>query len=215
MHPLRGNRRSMLGRVRLLNSLGVATLAFDFSAHGESTGEYITFGYRESLDARAAVKFAREHWPGLPLFVIGVSLGGAAALLADPPLEVDGMILESVYPDIFTAVSNRLAMRFPYAELAAPLLLAQLPLRLGIDPESLAPIDRARFVSVPVLVLAGSRDRRTTTADTQRLYAAFPGRKRLYVFEGAFHQNLRAFDTPNYDATVSAFVGELWAGPGP
>ncbi|MCZ6828190.1 MAG: alpha/beta fold hydrolase [Gammaproteobacteria bacterium] len=211
MHPLGGNRQSMLGRVRLMNSLGVAALAFDFSAHGESTGENISFGYLESRDARAAVRFARERWPGLPVFVIGVSLGGVAALLADPPLEVEGMILESVYPEISTATSNRLALRFPYAELATPLLVAQLPLRLGIDAEELAPVNRARFITVPVLLMSGSRDRRTTEADTRRLFAAFPGRKRLVLFEGASHQNLRAFDRPTYDATVSAFVEELWS----
>ena len=209
MHHLRGNRRSVLGRVRLMNKLGVAALTFDFQAHGESEGEWMTFGHLESMDARTAVDFARERWPGLPVFVIGVSLGGAAALLAEPPLQVDAMILESVFPDVSTAVSNRLAMRFPLAELATPLLVAQLPLRLGIEPEQLAPVSRARFVTAPVLVLSGSRDEHTTPVDTQRLFAAFPGKKRLVFFEGAKHQNLQTFDGSLYASTVSAFLGEL------
>jgi alpha-beta hydrolase superfamily lysophospholipase len=210
MHPLRGDRRSMRGRMQLLRSLGVASIAFDFSAHGESTGETITFGHLESLDARAAVGFARRRWPDLPLIVIGVSLGGAAALLADPPLDVDGMILESVFPDIATAVANRLAMRLPYADLATPVLMAQLSWQLGIDASQLAPADRAGLITVPVLIMSGSHDRRTTVADTRRLAGAFRGPRQLVLFEGARHQNLRAFDTPRYDAVVAAFFGVHW-----
>ncbi len=166
----------------------------------------MTFGHLESMDARAAVEFSRERWPETPVFVVGVSLGGVAALLADPPLPVAGMILESVYPDIATAVSNRLAMRFPGAELATPLLLMQLPMRLGIDPERLAPLESARQVKTPVLVLSGTLDRRTSREDTRRLFAAFPGEKRLVLFAGASHQNLRAFNPSRYDAVVTAFV---------
>jgi alpha-beta hydrolase superfamily lysophospholipase len=211
MHPLRGNRRSVVGRARLLNRLGVAALIFDFQAHGESTGEWISFGHLEAMDARAAVEFARERWPGLPVIALGVSLGGAAALLSEPPLAVDGMILEAVYPDITTAVSNRLAMRLPLAELATPLLVGQLPLLLGIQPETLAPVSRADRVSVPVLVLSGSLDQRTTAADTRRLFAAFASEKRLVFFAGARHQNLHAFDSALYETEVSAFLAQLWS----
>ena len=76
-------------------------------------------------------------------------------------------------------------------------------------------MDRARFITVPVLLMSGSRDRRTTEADTRRLFAAFPGRKRLVLFAGASHENLQAFDAPYYDAAVSAFIREYWAGLDP
>lgn len=51
---------------------------------------------RESLvaDARTVVGLLRARHPGLPFFLLGESLGGAVALLADPP-GVDGLILSS------------------------------------------------------------------------------------------------------------------------
>ncbi len=121
--------------------------------------------------------------------------------------------VEAAYPDMVTAVANRLAMRFPLGELAAPLLMAQLPMRLGIEPGALSPVDRARGTKVPVLVLSGSLDRRTTPADTRRLFGAFAGEKWLVLFDGARHQDLRAFDSSDYDAIVSMFINDVLTPP--
>src|SRR6058998_534408 len=51
LHGVGSNRTSMLGRVRFLHARGYAVLAPDFQAHGESSGEHVTYGVRESLDA--------------------------------------------------------------------------------------------------------------------------------------------------------------------
>jgi fermentation-respiration switch protein FrsA (DUF1100 family) len=85
MHGVRANRLEMLDRARLLHREGFAVLLFDFQAHGESAGAAITFGYLESKDARAAFDELRRRAPGERIGVVGVSLGGAAAVLADPP----------------------------------------------------------------------------------------------------------------------------------
>lgn len=56
MHGVRSNRLSMIRRARLLSAEGLSVLLFDFQAHGESTGDRVTFGHLESLDAEAAVE---------------------------------------------------------------------------------------------------------------------------------------------------------------
>ena len=57
----------------------------------------ITFGYLESRDARAAFDFMRQRLPGEHIGVVGMSLGGAAAILSEKPLEADAMVLEAVF----------------------------------------------------------------------------------------------------------------------
>ena len=106
--------------------------------------------------------------PGAPIFVVGVSLGGAAAVLADPTLEVDGLILEAVYPDISTAISNRLRIRAPFGSLATPLFTMQFEPRLGTLVDRLSPVTAAATIRSPVLILSGTLDRHTTVEDSQR-----------------------------------------------
>ena len=81
LHGIRGSRLSMLDRARMLHAAGYATVMIDLQAHGESTGDVITVGHLEQHDVRAAVEFARSEHPNEPIGVLGVSLGGAAALL--------------------------------------------------------------------------------------------------------------------------------------
>src|SRR5215475_7719222 len=142
MHGFRGDRREMLGRATFLNRAGYSVLLFDFQAHGESPGKQITIGYLESRDARASVEFVKMNCPGEKIGVIGLSMGGAAATLASPPLEVDAMALEMVYPDIERATANRMERYMgAWARGLATMLIMQLPLRAGIDSDALRPID--------------------------------------------------------------------------
>lgn len=62
----------------------------------------------ESRDAVAAVDYLHQRLPGLPVGGVGTSLGGAAFLLAADSLVIDALVVESVYPTIEEAVSNRI-----------------------------------------------------------------------------------------------------------
>ena len=127
MHGVRASRLDMLERARFLSRAGYSVLLFDFQAHGESAGKQITFGFLESRDARAAVKFVRAEAPREKVGIIAVSMGGAAALLATPPLSVDAIVLEQVYPTLDQAISDRISMRLgPWSTVLAPLLSWQL-----------------------------------------------------------------------------------------
>src|SRR5439155_11809470 len=99
---------AMLGQRGLVKAEGFSVLLFDFQAHGESTGARITFGHREGQDAAAAIAYMRARLAGERVGAIGSSLGGAAALLAPKPLEIDALVLESVYSDIRSATENRI-----------------------------------------------------------------------------------------------------------
>jgi fermentation-respiration switch protein FrsA (DUF1100 family) len=212
-HPVRGDRRGMLGRAVFLQREGYGVLLFDEQAHGESTGERITFGHLEALDAVAAVGWARTECTGAPIGYIGVSQGGAAALLGPEPLRVDALVLEAVYPTISQAIENRIAIRLgPPGRLLAPLLLWQLELRLGIAPESLEPLRGIPRIRAPLLLIAGARDRHTPEAEARELYRAAPEPKELWIVSGAAHVNLHAAAREEYERRVLRFLRDTLGG---
>ena len=208
LHGIHDDRTAMIGRAQLLRKYGYSVLLIDLQGHGETPGEAITFGYRESRDVTAALAWLRSA-SGTPrkLGIIGCSMGGAAALLARQPTGADALVLEAVFPRITRATENRLRMRI--GPLAAPLtrlLLWQLPWHLHISASDLEPIRHIADVAAPVLIIAGSRDEHTTLEESLELYAAAPEPKSLWIVEGAKHQDYLAFDPKSYEATVVPFL---------
>lgn len=207
LHCVRCARSDMLGRAELLWNAGYAVLLPDLQAHGESTGDAITFGHLESRDALASVEFVRSRFPNLPVVGIGTSLGGAAFLLASDSIGLDALVLESVYPTIEEAVDNRIDIRLGWlSKVMAPLLMLQLEPRLGVSTADLRPIDHIGSVGCPVLVAAGTEDRHTRLAETQRFFAAAREPKELWLVEGAAHVDLLRFDPEGYATTVLGFL---------
>lgn len=206
LHPLRSNRRAMLGRARVLWEAGYRVLLIDLQAHGESRGEAITMGWLERHDATAAVDFVLQRWPEEPVGVVGWSLGGAAALLASP-LGVEALVLESVYSTLSEAVHNRLARRVgPLAPGISPLLLWQVPFRLGVGTGALRPIDKMGQAGCRVLLLAGDQDRRTTPSESERMAAAGGAAADLVLFPGAGHVDLLDHDRERWLDAVLPYL---------
>ena len=206
MHGVRSNRTSMLDRARFLSRVGFSVLLFDFQAHGESPGKHITFGYLESRDAQSAVNFMRSTMPDEKVGVIGVSMGGAATLLASPPLQLDAVVLEMVYPTIDEAVGDRLAMRLgSWSRILTPLLTSQLKLRFSVDAQTLRPIDHVGTIKTPKLFIVGERDQHTLLAESQRIFDTAANPKDLWVIKGASHTDLHQVATAEYESRVTHF----------
>lgn len=214
MHGVRGNRLAMLRRARLLHSEGFAVLLFDFQAHGESPGQRITFGRLEGLDAAAAVAYVRQRLPNERIAAIGSSLGGASALLGPAPLPVDTLVLELVYPDIGSAIANRIRVVLGpvVGQLAAQptawLFETILPPFLGMRPADLRPIDHIAKVTAPLLMMSGTVDDRTTITETRAMFARAPEPKVLWAVEDAGHYDLEGYAPDAYRARVLAFLAE-------
>jgi pimeloyl-ACP methyl ester carboxylesterase len=208
VHSIRSNRVEMLSRARFLNEQGYSTLLIDLQAHGETPGDRITFGARESEDVEAAVAYLRNNFPGERLGAIGVSLGAAAIVLAKPPLRLDAVVLESLHPTIREAVENRLRLHLGrFGPLLAPLLLSQISLRLHVPQEELNPITHIGYLGAPLLLISGTDDRHTTVAETQRLFDAARRPKELWIVPGGGHFNMHTYAGKEYENRISDFLG--------
>ena len=208
LHPIRGNRRSMLSRAKIFRQHGYSTLLVDLQAHGESTGDNITIGHLEKHDVSAAIEFVRDADPDQKIAVVGSSLGGASTVLAKP--SVDVIVLESVYPTVTEAVHNRIEMRLGLLHHAiAPLLLVQLKPRLSVSPGQLRPIDHLADLGCPILIASGDRDEHTTISETNAMFSAANEPKKLVVFNGAGHVDLLAYDQSQYENEIVEYVNQI------
>lgn len=83
-HPLYGG--TMTNKVahvvaKAFNEAGAAAVRFNYRGVGASAGSY-DHGNGETEDALAVIDWARERWPGVPLWVGGFSFGGGVAIRA-------------------------------------------------------------------------------------------------------------------------------------
>jgi fermentation-respiration switch protein FrsA (DUF1100 family) len=207
MHGIRANRLAMLDRARLLHRHGFTVLLFDFQGHGESPGRSITFGYLESLDAGAALEYLRQRTPQERIGVIGVSLGGVAAVLADGKLTPDAMVLEAVYGTFDDAIANRLDMRL--GALGKPLgsvFTWLVKRRLGFDPAVLQPVARIAELHAPLLLIAGEADQHTTLREMRELYERANPPKDLWIIAKATHEDFYRYAMDEYERRVIGFL---------
>jgi len=148
----------------------------------------------------------KKNNPGEKLGVIGLSMGGAAAILASPALEVEAIVLEAVYPDIERAVANRMERYLgAWARGLGRLLIMQLPLRAGIEKEALRPIDRVGAIKAPKLFIAGAKDQHTKLDESREIFAAASEPKELWVVEAAAHVDVHQMAKEEYERRILDF----------
>lgn len=209
VHSMRSNRLEMLSRARFLKERGYSVLFIDLQAHGETAGERITFGLKESENIEASVAFLRQTFPGERIGALGTSLGAAAIVLAWQDLRLDAVILESLHPTIDEAVNNRLKLHFGnYGSVLLPLLLRQLSFYLDTPMDALNPITRIDNINAPLLLIAGTHDAHTTQPETERLYAAARTPKELWIVPGAGHFNMHTYAGREYEQRITGFLSD-------
>lgn len=209
MHGVRSNRKEMVQRAIFLNQVGYSVLLFDFQAHGESKGKNITFGYLESQDAETGYDYLINNIKKKTVGVIGVSLGGASALLGNVAKNSNALIIEAVYPTFTEAVQNRISMRLgKIGHYLSPLLIWQIEPRLGFNPKVLTPIHQLSELNTPLLLIAGTNDKHTTLSESQRMYNIASEPKEIWLVEGAKHQNFHRYSPLIYQDKILDFFNK-------
>ena len=196
LHGNGASRGQMLPVMRWLAEAKYTVLAISLRAHGDSTGEINDFGWSARHDVAAAVGFLRRKYPGRPVFVVGRSLGAAAAIFAADELKNDvaGYFLEQPYKDLKSAVWHRLQNHLPPVLdwVAYCGLRLWAPVFLPVDPDRISPYDHIAAIptNLPVTIITGSADRHAPLGDVQALASRLRSRAKLVVFEGATHEAL-------------------------
>ncbi len=211
LHGNGASRSQFAGHIGWLNEAGFSAMAIDFRGHGESGAHPKSFGLLEARDVAAAASWIKANRPSSKIGVIGVSLGGAAALLNEGTAnEVDALILQAVYPDFDRAVRNRIAVHGGdiLAAVLTPLLTQQSRIRYDAAPEEISPVEAAQSYKGSVLVIGGNDDIYTPPHESQELAEAFAGKQWLWLIDGLGHNAISDLNDEVYRERVLTFLEE-------
>jgi len=165
-----------------LEDRGFKVLAYDARGHGESSG-ICTLGDLERYDVAAAVAAAGRE--GLPVVVVGASMGGIAVLryAADDPT-LAGVVTVSTPADWRLHRSpGTLALTGMIRTRAGRAFAARL-FRVRLSPHwsnAEPPRSLATRLTSPLAVVHGERDRFIPAREAAGLFSASGGERRLFL----------------------------------
>lgn len=198
-----GNGGSLSTMDRTLEQLkfaGFGALLLDYRGYGLSAGRPSEPGlYRDGL---AAYDYCRQLGVAPELLMIhGQSLGGGVATYVASQRACRGLILESTFTS-FPAIASKVCGGGIPGRLAYLAVHTQYPSK-----------QRLAGLKIPVLVIHGSQDELIPCAMGKALYAAAcPTARRLWVVDGAGHNNLRVMAGVEYARQLGLFWSDLRSG---
>jgi pimeloyl-ACP methyl ester carboxylesterase len=212
-HGLNRSRLELLERAGEAYKRGYGVLLFDFRNHGESDPAHTTIGILESRDVGAASQFVRMKAPGRSQLLWGVSMGAATALLAVRDFGgFAGVVSDSAFPSFRETIEHHVRLLFHIPSFPVANMIVWITgMRMHMDPDS-GNVEEAvrKFGNVPVLFIAGGKDRRMPPGVAKRLYDANTSPlKKLIVVDGAGHGEAFSTDRERYLDAVFGFIKSI------
>lgn len=200
-----------------LTQAGFNVHAFDLPGHGNSAGPRREVDIGQAVDMHMAAR--RRIDDGMPLFLVGHSLGGAitAASALREPHGIEGVVLSGpalirLPKALVTAVAS-LAGRYPslpfknlapnamtlsqdvLAAVATDPLMCRGKMPLGVIgslcTENLHTWRHVQDWTLPTLLIHGDKDKYTNPKDSRRFFNAIKSAdKTLRMVEGGYHETL-------------------------
>lgn len=192
LHGIRGGKEGYISLCQQLHAQGYHTFALDLRAHGESGGDFNTFGAKERYDVVKVVDYLQAE--GLPnIGVWGRSLGGAIALQA---LAVDKRltfgVIESTFSDFKTVVHDYTKLFVGIDnQLFTDFLVARAGAIGNFNPEIVKPKVSCTQITQPVYMSHGTADHRIDISYGKANFNALKSRHKVFeAIPNATHMNV-------------------------
>jgi len=182
----------------------------DSRAHGESGGNYCTYGFKEKKDISKVVDFIKTKNDSIAIGIWGNSMGGAIAIQA---LELDKRIefgiIESTFTNLSTIVYDYqkgytygIGLK-PFCKIA----LNEAGKIAQFSPEQVSPISSVKNIEQPVLIAHGEADKNIKFDYGKLLFENLKSVDKKFIpVKGAGHFNLGVVGGEKYTQAIEKFI---------
>jgi uncharacterized protein len=190
-------------------------LLLDLRGHGQSGGERTSVGFLERLDILAGVRWLDAEAGNHPIGVLGISMGGATAILAaglEERPRIAAVVADSPFARLRSPVLAAICER-GYPRAVSPVLAWsvctiaswQVRARRALDPIDVV----ERVAPRPLLIIHGEADALIPVANAYALYERAGQPKELWVVSGVEHARAAESNVRAYADRVRTFF-ERW-----
>jgi alpha-beta hydrolase superfamily lysophospholipase len=209
-HGFASSKSDLLPYADEFRKMGYACLLIDFRGNGQSSGNMTSIGYYESKDVQLGYQWVKKKFPKEKIMLFGCSMGAVAIMKAldDDLVSPENVILECPFGTFKNTIDNRFkAMGLP-PFILSDILMFHGGLQLGFNPYSHNPIEYAKGIDIPTLVLYGKHDSRVSIQSINTIFKNIEGEKKLIVFPSSKHEVYLNQDKEMWLKEINSFLNK-------
>lgn len=214
MHGYRGNAyRDFCGGHKMAREMGHNILLIDQRGHGKSEGSTTTFGINESRDCVSWAKYASQRFGDMPIFLVGVSMGGACVLTSsnlDLPKNVYGIIADCPFSEPKAIIKKVCTDWGLKANFIYPFIRLGAFIYGRFDLERTSAKRAASETKIPLLLLHGEADSFVPCYMSSIIYECCTSTHSIYTFKDAEHGLSYFADTEKYFRACADFMEAVY-----
>lgn len=173
--------------LQLYQQQGFSILAYDYQGYGTSEGRPSEENTYQDIQAAYDFLTKDQGIPAENIILHGRSLGSGPSVYLAKSAPIKALILESSFVSAFR-VETKIPL-FPFDKYPNINIISDL--------------------TIPLLVIHGTKDRIIAPWHGKKLFAASPGFKQSYWVNGADHNNLYQIAHEQYWMTIKNFIQQL------
>ncbi len=183
---------------------------YDSRRHGESEGEFCTFGFYEKIDLENVINYlqSRTDISLGKIALFGTSMGAAIAIqTAAIDSRISGVIAENSFltlRSIFDDYQKRM-IKLPFHYLRN-LVIKRSEILANFKANDVSPMESLKKIHIPVMIIYGTKDHLINHQYSIRLFSLANDPKEVFSIEGAKHNDTWQIAGEEYEKRILSFL---------
>ena len=190
-HGYQSKATDMIIIGKMYSEMGFQVILIDQRGHGQSEGNFTSFGFYEKYDLKKWIGYAlRNYGNDINILIHGVSLGAATTIMAtslDISLKnIKFLLLDSGYTTATKTITN--ARKTAWIKTFIPGINVITQLRHKFWFSCVKPVAAMKKNSIPFLIIQGDKDRVVPIPMAEELYNSSPAvTKEMLIVKDSTH----------------------------